>query len=94
MSHILEVQVLGVSKEPCDIFVEMTLVVLNRQHIVGVPLDDRLGDLGLAAHGVDGHDTARYLEQLQQLGDRGDLVGFVVDLDLTQAPNDWQWPRR
>ena len=49
-----------------------------RPDVVGALVDDLLGDLGLATHGVDGDDRALDRQQLQQLGDRGDLVGFLV----------------
>jgi len=42
------------------------LVALYREHVIGLGVDDRLGDFGLAAHRVDGHQTARDFQDLQE----------------------------
>jgi len=47
--------------------------------------DDLLGDLRLTAHGIDGHQAAGDIQQLQQPGDGGDLVTLLIDDDLAQA---------
>jgi hypothetical protein len=41
-----------------DRFLERALVTLESQHIVRALGEDLCGDRGLAAHGVDGHQTA------------------------------------
>jgi hypothetical protein len=76
--HVLEVHFLGDSKQACDAFVGLTLVLLDRRHVVGVPFDNRLGDLGLAAQGIDGHNAARKFQHAQQFGERRDLVRLVT----------------
>ena len=64
------------------------LIVLGGQQIVAAEIDDRLGDVGLAAHGVDGDEAARKRsgrgQFLQQQGNGGDLVGFVGHRPLPQ----------
>jgi hypothetical protein len=49
---------------------------------VGLPRPDRAGDLLLAAHRVDGDDTAADRQHLQQGRKRRDLVRFRLDGDL------------
>ena len=53
------------------------LVALQCQHVVGPAADDLLGDRLLGPHRVDRHDPAPHVDLLQQLGDRGDLVGLL-----------------
>ena len=66
----------GHLKQVLDVSVELPLVGLHRQQVVGAAVDDLLGNLGLAAHGVDGDDAPAQLQQRQQLGDGGDFVGI------------------
>ncbi|MNP66398.1 hypothetical protein D3C76_1621080 [compost metagenome] len=47
-------------------------------------LEDGLGDLGLAPHGIDGHQTAFDVEQRQQLGNGGDFIGLGVGFYLSE----------
>lgn len=42
--------------------VNVALIFVHRQHVAGLPGDDMLGDLFLAAHGVDGDQAARNLQ--------------------------------
>lgn len=64
------------------------LIVLGGQEIVTAEIDDRLRDVGLAAHGVDGNETTRQRsgrgQFLQQQGNGGDLVGLVGHRPLPQ----------
>ena len=39
-----------------DLVVQAGLVVPDRKEIVTAPVEDRLSDLGLASHGIDGHN--------------------------------------
>ncbi len=66
----------GHLKQVLDVSVELPLVGLHRQQVVGAAVDDLLGNLGLAAHGVNGDDAPAQLQQRQQLGDGGDFVGM------------------
>ena len=58
------------------------LIALERQHVVGLLVDDLLGDGALAADRVEGDDGALDRQQVEQFGDGDDLVRFVGDLDL------------
>ena len=53
------------------------LVVFDREEVIGTLAHDLLCNRGLATHSVEGHDRTTDLQQAQQLGDRGDLVGFL-----------------
>ena len=67
-----------------DLLVERRLVLLDGQDVVGFGLTDLLGDLLLAAHRIDRDQCPGDLQQLQQFRNRRDLVGFLLDHDLTQ----------
>ena len=60
------------------------LVVLHGQQVVGLGVEDGLGDVRIASHGVDGDQGAFEVEALHQRRDGGDLVGFFVDRLLAQ----------
>ena len=60
------------------------LVVLHREHIMPLPLADPLDDLRLAAHRVDRHRATLEVQQLEQFGDRRDLVRLLLARDLAQ----------
>ena len=76
-----------------DIIIELTLVFLNCQHIVGPGLHDLLRYLPLTSHGVDGHDASVERQESQQLGNGGDLVGLPLHLDLAQRHAVGRSPR-
>lgn len=60
---------------------EVGLISFEAEHIVGAMIDDLLSDRHLAAHGVDGDDSAVELagvgHGVEQVGDGGDLVGLL-----------------
>ncbi len=85
IGHAVKAQCLGPFEQVLNILVQLTLVLLHRQHIVGTTICDLLRNLSLAAHGVDSYDTAIQLQHLQQLRNGSDLIGFLVGLDLTQG---------
>lgn len=60
------------------------VVAFEGQHVVGIRLDDLLGDFGLASHGIGGDDATTQLQNPQQLRHGGNFVALVVDLG---------WPR-
>src|SRR4051794_6073348 len=60
------------------------VIGLQPQEIVGALGPDPLGDLLLAAHRVQGNDTAFELEGIEQLGDGSDLVRLAVDRALAE----------
>ena len=68
-----------------DAVVQRGLIALDGQHVVGAAVDDRAGDFGLAAHGVDRHQSPGKLEHFEQFGDGRDLVALGVDDDLPQG---------
>ena len=74
----------GHLKQVLDVSVELPLIGLHRQQVVGAAVDDLLGNLGLAAHGVNGDDAPAQLQQRQQLGDGGDFVGMGLGAGLAQ----------
>ena len=59
-----------------DIGVERRLVVLDGEKVVGPGVEDRLGDGGLAAHGIGRDQGALQIEPFHQRRNGGDLVGF------------------
>jgi len=60
------------------------VVAFQCQHVVGVGLDDFLGDFFLTAHRVHGHDAAGEFQHPQQFGQRRDFVALVTDFQLPQ----------
>ena len=83
--HPVKTPGLGSLEQVSDALMQPALVLLHRQHVVGPARYDLLGDLPLAAHGVDGHDAAIQVQHLQQLWDGGDLIGLLLGLDLAQG---------
>ena len=59
-------------------FVRRRLVALERQHIVGLPVADRLCHPLLATHGINRHDTAFQRHRLDQGRNSRDPVGPIV----------------
>ena len=57
-----------------DIGMERRLVVLHGQKIVGLGVEDRLGDVGIASHGIDRHQGALKIEALNKGRNRRNLV--------------------
>ena len=72
-----------------DVGFQGGLVALEGEQVVGLVGDDLVGDLDLAAHGVDGDQGALELlglgELVEQLGNGGDLVGLLRHADLGQG---------
>ena len=64
--------------------VEAALVAFERQNIVGLRFADGLGNLFLATHGINGHDTAREVQRAQQLGNGRYFVALGSDLALAE----------
>ena len=57
----------------------MTLIALQAQYIITFLISDLGGNLCLTAHRINGDDTAlEFHQQRQQLGDRCNLVGFLI----------------
>src|SRR5450759_4246368 len=75
-----------------DLFVQVPLILLYGQNIIGLFGDDLLGDTFLATHRIDGHHRSAQLQRVEQLGNRRDFIGFFVD--AAPAPDCWCSPRR
>ena len=54
--------------EYLDILTQRSLVAFQRQDVIGALVEDRLGDIPLAAHGIDGHDRPSMASMLSNLG--------------------------
>ncbi|AVZ79330.1 hypothetical protein C3497_07670 [Zoogloeaceae bacteirum Par-f-2] len=63
---------------------QLRVVVLHAQHVVGAAFADRARNLRLCAHRVDRHHAAFQGELREQLGNGGDLVGFLGRGPLAQ----------
>ncbi len=60
------------------------MVVLNRQDVIRLLVDDGLSNVLLTAHGIDGDDIAFEVEQFDQQRQRGDLIGLPAHRYLAQ----------
>ena len=58
------------------------MIAFECEEIVASLLQDLLGDMGLASHGLDSDNASFDQQQLQQVRNRGDLIGFAVGLQL------------
>lgn len=67
-----------------DILQQTPLIAFQAQHVVAALANDLFGDFLLTTHGIDGDDGAGNIQALQELGNGGDFVGFVVDFHLPQ----------
>ena len=68
-----------------DSITERRLVSLDVENVVAATSDDLSGDLGLAAHGVDGHDRPLVNQYFQQFRNGGDLVALFIRDHLAKA---------
>lgn len=69
--------------EQPDIVVRGSLIGIQRQNVDGAVGDDLVGDLALTPDGVDRHRRPIDLQQIQELRNGNDLVGFIRHLGLT-----------
>ena len=70
-------------EKPFDIFTQFTLITLQVNQIIGFFFFDFFANFALAPHRINGHDCAFDIQQFQQFRDRRDLIGFVIDLTLS-----------
>src|SRR6185437_10556225 len=63
---------------------QRALVAFQPEDVIGLLRNDLSRDGTLAAHRVDGNDRALDRQQVEQFGDRDDLVGLFRDLHLTE----------
>ncbi len=88
--HPVKTKSLGPVEPVSYALVELTLVLFHRQYVIGSAIHNLLSNLSLAAHGPignksHGHDAAIQFQQVQHLGDGGDLIGFLRSFDLAQG---------
>jgi hypothetical protein len=67
-----------------DVGMERRLVILDGQKVVGLGVENRLGDVGIASHGIDRDQGALKVEALDEGRNGGDLVRFFIDRLLAQ----------
>jgi hypothetical protein len=73
------IEAVGWSREEAlDLAVQVRPVGFDRNEVIGALRPDGFGDLGLAAHGVEGDESARQREAFQQQRDGGDLIRLGV----------------
>ena len=72
------------SKPRGNLPVQVRMVGLEIEYVISLRIDDGFGDGLLTPHGINGDDAAFQSEELQQLRDGRDLVGFFVRLYLPQ----------
>ena len=73
------------SEAGLNVFHQPLLVVLHGQYVMPVAFPDLASNVLLTAHRINGHDGPREVEQLQQPGNRRDLIGLVADGYLAQG---------
>lgn len=71
-------------EKPRRVAVELSLIALERKHVVGPLIDDRLRDIRKAAGRVNGHDSTCQFQHLQQPRQRAGLIGGFRDGLLTE----------
>lgn len=71
-----------------DIGFQRRLVALEGEQVIGIVGNDLVGNLHLAAHRIDGDQRpfrlAVFGEVIEEIGDGGDLVGFLGKAALRQ----------
>src|ERR1700693_6309296 len=70
--------------EQLDILAQRALVALEGENVIGILVEDFLGDVALAADGVGGNDGAFDHQHVEKRRNGDDLVGFVGHLDLAE----------
>lgn len=84
IGYLLEVVLLRQVKERGHVFLEVGLVALDGQDVVGLLRDNLLGDSRLTAHRINGDDAAADIQQTQQLRNGRNLIGLVGHGPLAQ----------
>ena len=78
------------SGHPCiseaigDIDMQRGLIRLQCQHVVTLTVTHLRRNRGLTAHRIDSNRAVTEIQEVEQLGDRGDLIRFVVHRNLTE----------
>ena len=79
---VLEIPGLLLGNEDFDILAQCALVAFEREHVIGVFIQDFLGNIALATHRIDGHDGALDRHHIEERRDGDDFVGLFRHLDL------------
>src|SRR5262245_15360317 len=82
--HVLEVALTRPGKPFLHILMKLALVAFESQHIISALLNDSAGNVLLATHRVNAHNTTGHIQALEQFWTSRNLVGFVIDLTLSQ----------
>jgi hypothetical protein len=69
-----------------DILASVLVIVLQRQQVIGLGLDNRFGDALLATPRVNGYQRTANIQHRQQVGNGGNRMGFFTDSLLHQHP--------
>jgi hypothetical protein len=67
-----------------NVIAQGPLIAFQSEDIIGLLLDDLARDGALAAHRVNGDDRAFDRQEVEQLRDRDNLVGFFRHLHLPE----------
>ena len=67
-----------------DIFTQFTLITLQANEIIKLFINDLMANFALAPHRINGHDRAFDVQQFQQFQDGSDLIGFIINLALSE----------
>ncbi len=65
VADILPMRLLEPGKQVGNVFGEGALIPFDRQHVVGVLVNNLPGNLSLTAHRINGHHTAFHRQHLQ-----------------------------
>src|ERR1039457_5496949 len=77
--------------ENLDILAQRALIAFEREEVIGLLVQDRRGDIALAAHRVDSHDGPLDRHHIEQCRDDDYFDGLFRHLDCpnttTRAPS-------
>src|SRR6516225_9818964 len=90
--RILKILGLLLCDKDLDVFMQGSLIALEREDEIGLLVDDLFSDGALTSHGVDGDDCAFNRHHVEQRRDGDDLVGFQLDFSFTlTCPKTRRW---
>ena len=81
---ILEAVGLLFGGKELDILAQRALIAFEGEDVIGLLVDDLLGNVALAAHGVDGDDRPLDHQHAEERRNSDDLVGFFRHFDLPE----------
>ena len=80
MIEAIDADGLLLGHEEFDVITKTALIASQGQDVIRLLVDNLLRDLALASHSVDGDDGTFDGQQVQQLWNSDDLIGFSVTL--------------